>query len=139
MKHILIICSNNAAISQMAEAFLKRITFNRLDVHSAGITPKSIHPLTIRVLNEIGIDMSQCRAKSVNEFYHDKFDYIITLDDTAREKCPAFQGSHTKIHKSMEHPESVKGNEVKKIEAFQRVRDQIKEWLTDFVERYQLI
>jgi arsenate reductase len=139
MKRVLIICSSNSAISQMAEAFLKRITFNRIEVFSAAIKPKSINPLAVRVMKEIGIDISQNRAKSVNEFYHDKFDYIITLDDEARENCPSFQGSHTKIHKHIEHPEATRGNDAQKSNAFQEVRDQIKDWLTDFVERYQII
>ena len=139
MKRILVVCASNSTISQMAEALLKRITFNRIEVFSAGIKPKAINAYTIRVMKEIGIDISQNRAKSVNEFYHDKFDYIITLDDEAREKCPSFQGSHTKIHKHIDHPEAKKGNETQKTEVFRRVRDQIKEYLTDFVERYQLI
>ena len=138
MKRILIVCNDNAATSQMAESFLRRITFNRVDVFSAGIKPKSIHPMTVQVMKELGIDMSTHRSKSVNEFYHDQFDYVITLHDDAREKCPSFQGSHTKIHKSIEDPTKVRGSENDKLEAFRRVRDQIKEWLTEFAERYQL-
>ena len=94
--------------------------------------------MTIQAMKELGIDMSAHRSKSVNEFYHDQFDYVITLHDDAREKCPSFQGSHTKIHKSIEDPTKVRGSEAERMEAFRRVRDQIKEWLTDFAERYQL-
>jgi arsenate reductase len=122
----------------MAEAFLKRITFNRVDVYSAGIKPGSVHPMGIRVMKELGIDISKNRSKSVNEFYHDRFDYVITIDDDARVKSPTFQGSHTKIHKSLEDPADLKGSESDKLESFRLTRDQIKDWLTDFAERYQL-
>jgi len=139
MKRILILCAKNSTISQMAEAFLKRITFNRIDVYSAGINPEAINSMAVRVMRELGIDISNNRSKSVNEFYHDRFDYIITIHDIARDKCPTFQGSHTKIHKSIEDPEDFLGGEAEKLEAFRRTRDQIKDWLTDFVERHQLI
>jgi arsenate reductase len=122
----------------MAEVFLKRITFNRVEVFSAGVKPAHMHPLTVRVMKELGIDMTKNRSKSVNEFYHERFDYVITIHDEARKKSPTFQGSHTKIHKSLEDPADVKGSESEKLEAFRTARDQIKEWLTDFAERYQL-
>jgi arsenate reductase len=138
MKRILIICLDNATTSQMAESFLKRITFNRVEVFSAGIKPKNIHPMAVQVMKELGIDLSTQRSKSVNEFYHNQFDFIITLHNDAREKCPSFQGSHTKIHKSIDDPSKIRGSDNDKLEAFRRVRDQIKEWLSEFAERYQL-
>lgn len=139
MKRILFLCNDNAALSQMAEAFLKRISFNRLDVHSAGITSKPLAPQAVQVMRELGIDITKMRSKSVNEYYHDRFDYIITLHNEAREKSPQFQGSHTKIHKSLEDPAEIKGSENDKLEAYRRIRDQIKDWLTEFAEKYQLI
>jgi len=139
MKRILILCEGNSARSQMAEEFLKRITFGRVDVVSAGITPRPLNPLAVRVMTELGIDISKNLPKSVNKYYHDKFDYVITVCDEANEKCPQFQGSFTKIHKSIEDPAKVKGSEEVKVEAFRNVRDIIKEWLTDFAERYKLV
>ena len=138
MKRILFLGTDNASLSQMAEIFLKRITFNRVEVFSAGNNPAPIHPMTVRVMKELGIDVSKNRSKSVNEYYHSRFDYVITIHDEARKKSPTFQGSHTKIHKSLEDPATVKGSEAEKLEAFRNARDQIKEWLTDFAERYQL-
>jgi arsenate reductase len=139
MKRILIICNTNSAMSQMAEAFLRHFTFSRVDVASAGITPKPLNPMAIKVMKELGIDISTNRIKSVNEFYNDRFDYIITLQDESREKCPMFQGSHTKIHKSLDDPGQVKGGDAQKLEVFRKSRDQIKDWVTDFIERYQLV
>ena len=138
MKRILFLCIGNSTLSQMAEVFLKRITFNRVEVFSAGVKPAHMHPLTVRVMKELGIDMTKNRSKSVNEFYHDRFDYVVTIHDEARKKSRTFQGSHTKIHKSLEDPADVKGSESEKLDAFRTARDQIKEWLTDFAERYQL-
>lgn len=138
MKKILFVCTNNSTLSQMAEVFLKRITFNRVEAFSAGIKPESVHPMTIRVMKEIGVDISKSRSKSVNEYYHSRFDYVITIKDEARLNSPTFQGSHTKIHKSLDDPNLTKGSDSEKLEAFRDTRDQIKEWLTDFVERYQL-
>ncbi|MCK5032516.1 MAG: arsenate reductase ArsC [Calditrichia bacterium] len=138
MKRILILCNGNSARSQMAQEFLKRITFNRVEVLSAGIKTKPIHPMAVKVMLELGIDISGNESKSVNKFYHDRFDYVITVCDEAREKCPDFQGSFTKIHKSIEDPAIIKGTEQEKMEVFRTVRDNIKEWLTDFADGYKL-
>lgn len=138
MKRILFICVDNSVLSQISEAFLKRITFNRVDVFSAGITTKTINPLGIKVMKELGIDISKQRSKSVNKYYHDRFDYVVTMDDMSRIQSPSFQGSHTKIHKSIDDPSHVKGSEKVKLEQFREARDQIKDWLSDFSEKYQL-
>jgi arsenate reductase len=126
-------------MSQIAEAFLRHLTFSRVEVYSAGITPRNIHPLAVKVMKELGIDISQNHNRSVNEFYNDRFDFIITLQDEAREKSPIFQGSHTKIHKSLDDPGQAKGSDSQKLEVFRKSRDQIKDWVTDFIERYQLL
>ncbi len=139
MKRILIICNSNSIMSQIAEAFLRHLTFSRVEVYSAGIAPKNINPFAVKVMKELGIDISQNHSRSVNEFYNDRFDYIITLQDEAREKCPIFQGSHTKIHKSLDDPGQTKGSDNQKLEIFRKSRDQIKDWVTDFIERYQLL
>jgi len=139
MKRILIVCNTNSSMSQIAEAFLRHLTFSRVEVYSAGITPRNIHPLAVKVMKELGIDISQNHNRSVNEFYNDRFDFIITLQDEAREKSPIFQGSHTKIHKSLDDPGQAKGSDSQKLEVFRKSRDQIKDWVTDFIERYQLL
>ena len=138
MKRVLIICTGNSARSQIAEAFIKQMTFNRVYACSAGTDPVSVNPFTIKVMEEIGIDISKNRSKSVNEFYNNSFDFVITVCDDAREKCPIFQGNHTRIHKSFKDPSIVKGNNKTKLETFRRVRDQIKDWLIEFIEKYQL-
>jgi arsenate reductase (thioredoxin) len=139
MKRILIICNTNSILSQIAEVFLTHLTFNRVEVFSAGLVPKNINPLAVKVMKELGIDISLNRSKSVNEFYNERFDFLITLQDDAREKSPIFQGSHTKIHKSLDDPGQIKGSDSQKLESYRKSRDQIKDWVTDFIERYQLV
>ena len=138
MKRILILSTQNSARSQMAEVFLKRITFNRVEVYSAGVKPGKIKKEVVQVMAELGIEVAGARTKSVNEFYHDRFDFVLTLSNEARENCPQFQGSNTKIHKSFDSPETIRGNAEEKLSRYREMRDSIREWLTDFVERYQL-
>ena len=139
MKRILIVCTGNSARSQMAEAFIKHMTFNRVNAVSAGTKPAPVNPYAIRVMKEIGIDISKNRSKSVSEFQNDGFDYVITVCNDARENCPVFRGSHTKIHKSFEDPVRIKGNDKIKLEAFRKIRDEINDWLVEFIERYQIV
>jgi arsenate reductase len=139
MKRILILSKRNSARSQMAEAILNQLTFNRNEVFSAGLKPDTVHPLATRAMKELGIDISRSTTRSVNTFYNSKFDFVITLCDETREKCPVLQGAHTKIHKSIEDPVVSRGSDEEKMERFRMVRDEIKDWLTDFVERYQLV
>ena len=138
MKRILVLCNGNSCRSQIAEAFIKQMTFNRVDVFSAGINPVPVNPYTVRVMKEIGIDISNQKSKSVNEFSNKSFDFIITVCDNAREHCPVFQGSHTRIHKSFKDPANIKGSDKVKLEGFRKVREQIRSWVTEFIEKYQL-
>jgi arsenate reductase len=138
MKRVLILCDRNSSRSQMAEAFIKQMTFSRVDVYSAGIDPVPVNPYAIRVMKEIGIDISNQRSKSVNEFSNKLFDFVITVCDNAREHCPVFRGSHTRIHKSFKDPAAIKGSDKVKLEVFRKVRDQIRIWVTEFIEKYQL-
>jgi arsenate reductase len=123
----------------MAEAILNQLTFSRNEVFSAGLKPDTVHHMATRAMKELGIDISRSTSRSVNEFYNSKFDFVITLCDETREKSPVLQGAHTKIHKSIEDPVVFRGSDEEKMERFRVVRDEIKDWLTDFVERYQLV
>ena len=123
----------------MAEAMIKQMTFNRVDVVSAGTDPVQVNPYAIQAMKEIGIDISKNKSKSVNEFYNQSFNFVITVCDDAREKCPVFPGSYTKIHKSFKDPAKVTGKEEMKQDAFYKTRDQIRNWLVEFIEKYQLV
>jgi arsenate reductase (thioredoxin) len=133
-KKVLLLCTGNSARSQMAEGLLRSIASDRFVVESAGVDPSSVRPEAIEAMLEIGIDISGHRSKSVDEFAGQEFDYIITVCDNAKESCPVFPGKAVRIHKMFEDPpaESEGGHELR-IKVFRKVRDEIREWLSDFV------
>ena len=92
MLRVLIVCTGNSARSQMAEGLLRSSLAGRIEVHSAGTHPSSVNPLAIEVMQELGVDISGHRSKSVDEFAGQEFDYVITVCDSAREACPVFDG-----------------------------------------------
>jgi arsenate reductase len=134
-KRVLILCTGNSARSQMAEGLLREFGKDKFEVESAGVAPTEVRPEAIEAMREIGIDISKHRSKSVDEFAGQNFDFLITVCDNARESCPVFLGSATRIHQSFTDPppENV-GDYKSRIEIFRLVRDQIKEWLITFVK-----
>lgn len=129
-KTILFICTHNSSRSQMAEGFIKALYSDKYKAYSAGTTPSSVNPYVIRVMKEIGIDISNQRSKSINEFRGEIFDYVVTVCDNARETCPFFPGKKV-IHKGFQDPASVEGREEEKIAIFRKVRDEIKHWIIE--------
>jgi len=135
LKRILILCTGNSARSQMAEGLLRDEAGDRFEVQSAGVTPSSVRPEAIEAMSEIGIDISKHRSKSVDEFVGQDFDYIITVCDNAKETCPVFPGKAQRIHKNFEDPPPASiGDRNSRMAIFRRVRDEIRDWLQDFIE-----
>ena len=128
---VLILCTGNSARSQMAEGLLRHDAGSRFDVASAGTHPSQVRPEAIAVMREIGIDISGHRSKSVEEFVGQDFDVVITVCDQARESCPIFPAKVRLIHQDFEDPAAVDGDEATRLEAFRRVRDQLRAWLRD--------
>jgi arsenate reductase (thioredoxin) len=134
---VLFLCTGNSARSQMAEAFLRKYAADRFEAHSAGLEPKSINPLTIKVMEEAGVDMSGHTSKGF-EAYLGKvlFQYLITLCDDAEKNCPTtWPGVSNRLHWSFEDPAAFVGSEENKISKFRQVRDQIekkiKAWIAE--------
>ena len=117
----------------MAEGFLKSFD-SGLEVFSAGTNPASaVHPMAIRVMNEIGIDISQNCPKSVDRFLNDPYDFVITVCDNAKETCPVFIGKVAKrIHIGFEDPAEAVGSEKEVHAEFSRIRDKIKKEFFEF-------
>lgn len=135
LKRVLILCTGNSARSQMAEGLLRDKAADRFEVQSAGVTPSSVRPEAIEAMKEIGIDISRHRSNSVDEFVGQDFDYIITVCDNARETCPVFPGKAQRIHKNFEDPPpATVGDYNSRMAIFRRVRDEIRDWLKDFIE-----
>jgi len=138
-KKVLVLGTENSVLTPIMSELIKHLTFKKVDVESAGLEPKEIHPLTVKVLLEMGIDMSDFRPKSVNEFAHTKYDIIITTSSRARDYLEMLIASKTKIHKEFDDPTKVDGNEIEKQNAFRAVRDEMHEWLNEFLSRHRLI
>lgn len=117
----------------MAEGILRHIAGNRFDVESAGVDPTQVRQEAVEAMKEVGIDISQARSKSVDEFTKEIFDYIITVCDNARESCPVFPGNATRIHWSFADPAAVKGSYDERLQAFRNGRDEIRKKLEEFV------
>ena len=129
---VLFVCTGNSARSLMAEALLRHHGGDRFEVHSAGTEPKGVNPLTLRVLEEAGIDASFARSKSVDEYLGQSFDYVVTVCDEARQVCPVFPGVHESLHWGYEDPAEATGTEEERLAVFRRVFIQLAERVQQF-------
>lgn len=127
MKDILFICTHNSARSQMAEGLVNALYPDRFRAFSAGTERSTVKPFAIEALKRMGIDISHHRSKSIEEFKGRLFDIVVTVCDHARETCPFFPGKKV-IHRSFTDPSNVKGTDEEKLNAFIKVRDEIRYW-----------
>ena len=128
-KKVLFLCTHNSARSQMAEGLLRAMYGDYYDVYSAGIEPSKVNPYAIKVMSEIGIDISTQYSKNIDVFSGIKFDYVITVCNQAKEKCTFFGGGKEYLHCDFEDPSQINGNENQKLTNFKRVRDSIRNWI----------
>lgn len=127
MKHrVLILCTGNSCRSQMAEGVLRHCGSDKFDVESAGSEPSKVNETAIKVMDEIGIDISGHRSKHVKEFLGQHFNYIITVCDKANESCPVFPGTAVRLHWPFPDPPHSKEINEQVLNEFRKVRDLIK-------------
>lgn len=131
---ILFLCTGNSARSQMAEGLLRSLAGERFDVFSAGTTATFVRPQAIKVMNELGIDISRQRSKSVDELAGDRFDYIITVCDHASQHCPNFPGVTQRLNWSIDDPVG-KSSAAEELGAFRHARDELGERIRSFIAR----
>jgi arsenate reductase len=127
---VLILCTGNSARSQMAEGFLRAFQGDAYDVASAGTEPKSeVHPLAVQAMNEIGIDISRHRPKNLDGFLGKvAVRHLLIVCDRANSSCPRiWPGSYTRTYLPFDDPAAVEGTPEQKLEAFRRVRDEIRD------------
>ena len=124
-KKVLFICTHNSTRSQMAEGLLRTLYGEMYEAHSAGTHPSKVNPYAIRIMQEIDIDISGHRAKSIKEFRDMKFDYVVTVCDNAKEGCPFFPGGKNYLHRGFEDPSGFSGNEHEILAGFRRIRNEI--------------
>ena len=134
---VLFMCTGNSARSQMSEALLHKYAGDRFEVFSAGLDPKTLHPLTVQVLQEIGIDTSHLRAKGWRDML-DKgwFRYVVFVCASAEQKCPTtFLAAKERLAWPFDDPAAAQGTDAQRLSEFRRVRDEIedriREWLAE--------
>jgi len=119
----------------MAEGLLRRLAPERFEVESAGTEATRVHPLAIQAMAEIGVDIAGHRSKTVDGLVGQPWDFVITVCDSANERCPLFPGAGRRIHWSFEDPSAALGTEDERLAGFRRVRDAIaarlRQWLAE--------
>jgi arsenate reductase len=134
-KKILVVCHGNACRSQIAEGYLRFYTTGQVEVISAGIQADGLHPLAIQVMAEDGIDISRQYSKTVTSLQDQDFHYILTVCDEARQQLPLLEATHKSFHHHFEDPSLVTGSKEAQLEAFHRVREEIKKYVLRMVGR----
>ena len=124
-RRVLFLCTHNSARSQMAEGDLRALAGDRFEVESAGTEETRVNPLAIRAMAEVGIDLSGHRSKTLDRFLGERWDYVITVCDSANQRCPVFPRSGRRLHWSFEDPSEASGPEDERLRVFRRIRDEI--------------
>jgi len=131
---VLILCTGNSCRSHLAEGLLRQAAGDLFEVHSAGSKPAGyVHPLAIRAMQEIGIDISTHRSKSMNEFLTTPIETVITVCGNADQACPIFPGQVNRHHWPFDDPAHATGSEEAQLEVFRRVRNEIRRTLAAYV------
>ncbi|WP_103069728.1 arsenate reductase ArsC [Aquimarina sediminis] len=133
--NILVLCTGNSCRSQMAEGYLKYFVKDNAIVYSAGVETHGVNPKAIAIMQEDGIDISSHTSNNLDEYIDIKFEYIITVCDNAKERCPFFPGKAKRLHYNFFDPSKVEGTNEEIHAAFAKTRNQIKEYCKDFVEK----
>jgi len=123
----------------MAEGLLRALASDRFEVASAGTEATRVHPLAIRAMDELGIDLRGHRSKTVDAFLDEPWDVVITVCDGANERCPIFPGRTQRLHWSFEDPSAASGSDDERLAVFRRVRDAIAERLRAWVGERALV
>jgi arsenate reductase (thioredoxin) len=125
-ERVLFLCTHNSARSQMAEGLLRHLGGGSVEVASAGTEARGVHPMAVRVMAEIGIDLRGHASKTLDRFVGKPWDDVITVCNHANESCPIFPGATSRLHWSFDDPSAVTGSEEQRLAAFRRVRDEIR-------------
>ena len=133
--NVLILCTGNSCRSHLAEGILRSIAGDLFEVHSAGSKPAGyVHPLAIRVMQEIDIDISSHRSKHMSEFMQTPIETVITVCGNADQACPIFPGQVNRHHWPFDDPAHATGTEEQQLEVFRRVRNEIRRTLTVYID-----
>ena len=134
MKRVLILCTGNSCRSQIAEGYLQKFAKGKAQIYSAGIETHGLNPRAIVVMKEVGIDISHYTSNNIDEYKNIDFDYIITVCDNAKEKCPFFPSTAKQLHQNFPDPAKAKGTEEEILNEFRKARNSIMSYSKRFVE-----
>lgn len=134
MKKVLVLCTGNSCRSQIAEGYLKYFAANRAEIFSAGVETHGVNPQAIATMQEDGIDISKHTSNNIDEYRNIDFDFVITVCDNAKERCPFFPSNAKKFHYNFPDPAKAKGTTEEILQQFRTVRQMIKDYCKNFVE-----
>ncbi|MBL6449957.1 arsenate reductase ArsC [Fulvivirga sp. 29W222] len=137
-KKVLVLCTGNSCRSQIAEGYLRHFGNDRVDVYSAGVETHGVNPLAIKIMEEDGIDISTHTSNHIDEYADIPFDYIITVCDHAKERCPYFPSTAEKFHYNFPDPAKATGTEDQILEEFRKVRRMIRDYSSTFAQEHLL-
>lgn len=135
MKKILVLCTGNSCRSQLAEGYLRHFAKDKAEVYSAGVETHGVNPRAVAIMKEDGIDISGHTSNNMDGYRDIDFDYVITVCDNAKERCPFFPSKAQKFHHNFPDPAMATGSETEVMEQFRSVREQIKAYSWDFVQQ----
>jgi arsenate reductase (thioredoxin) len=133
MKKALVLCTGNSCRSQIAEGYLKHFAGNEVEIYSAGVETHGVNPRAIATMKEDGIDISHHTSDNIEEYRNVDFDFVITVCDNAKERCPFFSSNAKMFHYNFPDPAKAKGTEEEILEEFRKVRQMIKDYCEEFV------
>lgn len=132
-KNILVLCTGNSCRSQIAEGYLRHFTGKKAEIFSAGVETHGVNPKAIATMKEDGIDISNHTSNNIDEYRNINFDFVITVCDNAKERCPYFPTNAQKFHYNFPDPAKAVGTDEEIKEEFRQVRQQIKGYCENFV------
>ena len=133
MKKILVLCTGNSCRSQIAEGYLRHYAGNKAIIYSAGIETHGVNPGAIATMKEDGIDISHHTSNNMEEYRNIDFDFVITVCDNAKERCPFFPSNAQKFHHNFPDPAKATGTEEEILQEFRKIRQLIKNYCQQFI------
>ncbi len=137
-KKILVLCTGNSCRSQIAEGYLRHYAGNKADVYSAGVETHGVNPKAIATMKEDGLDISNHTSNNIEEYKNISFDFVLTVCDNAKERCPYFPSNAKMFHHNFPDPAKAIGTDEEINEQFRKVREEIKRYSKNFVDEYIL-
>ena len=135
MKRILVLCTGNSCRSQIAEGYLRHFGGDKVEVYSAGVETHGVNPQAVRIMAEDGIDISGHTSNNMEEYRQLEFDFVITVCDNAKERCPFFPSKAQMFHRNFPDPAKALGTEAEVAAAFREVRELIKSYSASFIQK----